>query len=236
MSIAVDDGIIDSVPKIRLPKSQRKMKGRPFVGEELDRFISAVEESRPEREWDDWKWSLDALWLSGLRISEAYKITWDASDFYIDTSGRHPCYMILGDQKNKKHEKLPIVPDFAEMLLAVPRKRRRGFVFRLPGKTKTGRVSFSQVKRIIAKLGEKAGVKTEGSKTATAHDFRRSFGSRWALKVMPQILQKLMRHEDIKTTMTFYAHLDSDLILKSILGDQKGDQNDSNQVPKKTSG
>ena len=123
----------------------------------------------------------------------------------------------MGDQKNSKHERLPIVPDFADALIKVPEKQRSGFVFEFPGRTKSGRTSLTQVKKVITAIGKEAKIKTEAGKTATAHDFRRSFGSRWALKVMPQVLQKLMRHADIKTTMTFYAHLDSDMILNSIL-------------------
>lgn len=41
-------------------------------------------------------------------------------------------------------------------------------------------------------------------KYASAHDLRRSFGERWANRVMPHILQQLMRHEDIGTTMRYY--------------------------------
>jgi integrase len=46
------------------------------------------------------------------------------------------------------------------------------------------------------------------------------------MKVMPQVLQKLMRHSDIQTTMTFYAHLDSVLIIESLYLDKspEGDQ------------
>ena len=42
-------------------------------------------------------------------------------------------------------------------------------------------------------------------KYASAHDFRRAFGSRWANRVMPVILQQLMRHASISTTMEFYV-------------------------------
>jgi integrase len=42
-------------------------------------------------------------------------------------------------------------------------------------------------------------------KFASAHDLRRSFGERWASRVMPQVLMELMRHESIDTTMKFYV-------------------------------
>jgi integrase len=43
------------------------------------------------------------------------------------------------------------------------------------------------------------------AKYGSAHDLRRSFGERWATRVMPHLLQQLMRHEDINTTMRYYV-------------------------------
>jgi integrase len=43
------------------------------------------------------------------------------------------------------------------------------------------------------------------TKHATAHDLRRAFGFRWALRVLPPVLMELMRHESIQTTMQFYV-------------------------------
>ncbi len=65
----------------------------------------------------------------------------------------------------------------------------------------------------MAEIGERAKivVKSESRdnekivKYASAHDLRRSFGQRWASRVMPQILMELMRHESIDTTMRFYV-------------------------------
>jgi integrase len=51
--------------------------------------------------------------------------------------------------------------------------------------------------------------KAEG-KYASAHDFRRTFGTRWAKRVMPVVLQKLMRHSSIETTLRYYVDLDAD--------------------------
>lgn len=42
-------------------------------------------------------------------------------------------------------------------------------------------------------------------KCASAHDLRRSFGERWASRVMPQVLMVLMRDESIETTMRYYV-------------------------------
>ena len=63
--------------------------------------------------------------------------------------------------------------------------------------------------KIISRIGKKAGVKVaetdKGPKYASAHDLRRSFGFRWAMRVMPAVLQQLMRHASIETTMKYYV-------------------------------
>ncbi len=65
--------------------------------------------------------------------------------------------------------------------------------------------------RVVSKIGRKAGVKVHSDprsdrvKYASAHDLRRSFGERWALRVMPAVLKELMRHESINTTMNYYV-------------------------------
>jgi hypothetical protein len=52
------------------------------------------------------------------------------------------------------------------------------------------------------KVAEKAAGKV---KFASAHDLRRSFGERWAARVMRQVLLELMRHESIETTLGYYV-------------------------------
>jgi integrase len=64
----------------------------------------------------------------------------------------------------------------------------------------------------VAAIGKKAGVMVnkDAGKCASAHDLRRSFGTRWAKRVMPAVLQKLMRHSAIETTLRYYADIDAD--------------------------
>jgi hypothetical protein len=60
-------------------------------------------------------------------------------------------------------------------------------------------------------LGATADVKvwtnpTSGAaKFASAQDLRRSFGARWATRVIFQVLKELMRHESIDTTLRYYV-------------------------------
>ncbi len=114
-------------------------------------------------------------------------------------------------EKGMKNRLLPMAPEFSEMLESVPMEVRTGFVF-APQAQRAGRVirRVDTVSSIIVEMGEKAGVKvskkTKGNtKSASAHDLRRSFGFRWAMRVMPPVLMQLMRHESIQTTQEFYV-------------------------------
>ncbi len=66
-------------------------------------------------------------------------------------------------------------------------------------------MSDISVGRIIGRIGQAAGVKVSETKSASAHDLRRSFGARWAARVMPPVLMELMRHESIETTLRYYV-------------------------------
>ena len=59
----------------------------------------------------------------------------------------------------------------------------------------------------MSAIGRKANVVVDKkrNKCSTAHDLRRSFGERWAARVMPQVLTELMRHESIETTLRYYV-------------------------------
>ena len=61
--------------------------------------------------------------------------------------------------------------------------------------------------KLKSKLDSKSGERrpVEVVKFASAHDLRRSFGERWAERVLPKVLMELMRHESIGTTMRFYV-------------------------------
>ncbi len=117
-------------------------------------------------------------------------------------------------QKSGEYELLPLASDFQEFLRATPENQRTGFVFnprpiRPPHDV---RLLPDWVGKVIAKIGEEADVRVAEvirrgkpyTKFATAHDFRRVIGERWAPLVMPKVLQQLMRHKSISTTEKFY--------------------------------
>ncbi len=73
------------------------------------------------------------LWLSGLRLEESLRLTWDGDGvFTVDLSGKYPRLRIYAEAKKGHQDRLlPMTPDFAEWLLATPQNERSGFVFHL---------------------------------------------------------------------------------------------------------
>jgi integrase len=131
-------------------------------------------------------------------------------DVYRSLSEGKPRFRIYAEaEKAYKDRLLPMTPDFAKWLAQTAEAERTGRVFKLNG-LRTGRpITAKRVSRIVSKIGRKAGVvvNAEG-KSASAHDFRRSFGTRWAKRVRPPVLQQLMPHESIESTLTYYVALD----------------------------
>jgi len=209
-------GLISKAPAIetKRQKGGKLMKGRPILGEEFDRMIAAIPKVRTGGDAPAWERLLRGLWLSGLRIGEAIALSWDEeSPFYADLTGRHPRFRILGKaQKSGRDEVLPMTPDFAKFLQAIPKSKRAGPVFDLPNNTTGKSFTLTEVCRIVSEIGDIAGVIVDraANKFASAHDLRRSFGTRWAKRVMPAVLKRLMRHADISTTMGFYVEMDAD--------------------------
>lgn len=226
---AVSVGMIPKAPRIPKIKAARQgkgkvrfMKGRPITGEEFDRLLAAVDVARPQ-DATEWRRYLNGLWLSGLRLSESIDLSWDAdARFSIDTSGRHPRFKIHSTaQKSREDEFLPMVPDFWEFIKKTPNKQCAGRVFKLDGLMSGEPVTVKTVGRLVSKFGKNAKVvvnKAEG-KYASAHDLRRSFGTRWAVKVMPVVLQRLMRHKTIETTLRYYVGLDADDLAERLWSD-----------------
>ena len=199
------------------------MRGRAIFAEEFERLLNVTQKIRPH-DSACWIHYLKGLWFSGLRLEESTVVSWDDdAPFMLDVSGKYPRFRIYGEaQKSGRDEYLPVTPDFQEFILATPESERVGRVFKLNGLTTGKQICVKRISRLVSKIGERAGVIVERIanraipdgpvklKFASAHDLRRSFGSRWARKVTPAVLKRLMRHSDINTTMGYYVDLDSD--------------------------
>jgi integrase len=212
--------LIDEAPTVEMPRAGRGMKGRPITAEEFERILKKVPATVGPNLASSWIWLLKGLWLSGLRLGEALNLHWtDDRQLCVDFSGRRPMFRIRGTaEKGRRDRILPMAPEFAELLETVPQGKRKGYVFRPKGPEGLSRLSMNWVSKMIVRFGAAGGVKVAERKKAgddgkpativkwaSAHDFRRSFGFRWAHRVMPPVLMEMMRHEAIATTMEFYV-------------------------------
>ena len=147
-------------------------------------------------------------------VGEAVALNWQDGLFVLDTTGKHPAFHIEAEaQKSRRSEVIPATPDFCEWILAeCPQGERVGKVFPLTNRATGKPFATTEVCRIVSAIGRKARVVVDKvtGKYASAHDLRRSFGTRWARRVRTAELQRLMRHADISTTMGFYVDLDAD--------------------------
>ena len=183
-------GLLSKAPKFRIPEIESR--GRPL---HLTEFFDFVQRLRWDcKDWDE----ADALtrlamvmWLGGLRISEALKLSFTTPPVRVDWSGKFPAIAwSKGGQKSKRIERTPIAPDFAKYL-----SRLRPQVGQVVGTSLASKTISTRFQ--IAGQGE-----------ITSHDLRRSFGTRHALRVHPLALKALMRHKAIETTLKYYVDLE----------------------------
>lgn len=194
--------------RAKMSKGAKVMRGRPITTEEFERMLGKVQEVVGEAAAPRWTFFLRGLWTSGLRLTESLELYWDQDDkLHPVLTGRFPMLRIPGElEKGHKDRLLPMAPEFAELLKSVPEEERTGPVFRIDRiDGNQGRPTTDRVSKVVSKIGARAMVRVDSRKTASAHDLRRSFGERWASRLMPAQLMELMRHESIETTLAFYV-------------------------------
>jgi integrase len=202
---------LPTFPKVKRAKASKGgkvMRGRPITTEEFERMLGQVSEIVGPAVAFQWTFYLHGLWTSGLRLTESLELYWDREDkLHPVLNGKFPMLRIPGDlEKGHKDRLLPMAPEFAELLMTVPASDQFGPVFklgRLDGQP--GRLASDRVSKIVSKIGAKAKVRVDSTKTASAHDLRRAFGERWSARLMPAQLMELMRHESIDTTLSYYV-------------------------------
>lgn len=199
--------------KLRFKKVQRSkkssgtpMKGRPLTEEEYQKMLDLAPNER-------YRFYLQGLWLSGLRLEESLDFWWDREDRMHVYDGM--LRIFAEDEKGMRDRLLPITPDFAAFLEAVPNHERHGLVFKLGDKRQP---KAWAVTNVVSGIGKEAGilVNARDGKYASAHDFRRSFGERWALRVEAAVLMQLMRHESITTTLRYYVGKNAKKIMEHL--------------------
>jgi integrase len=196
-------------PEVRVPKT----KPRPVPAEPIEKLLAKADEQL--------RAFLLCGWLAGLRRKEALLLEWEETDAapWVDLARRR-IWLPAGFVKGGEDQWVPLDPQLAEVLAVLPRHGRKVFQFlNYLGQPLT----LSGVSLMITKLAKSAGVKLN-MKT-----LRKAFGSRYAGKVSAQVLQKLMRHANITTTMDFYANIDQ-AVEDAVLGSQHNSSHNSRPV------
>jgi len=186
---AAGQKLIPAVPRIDMPKVPKKRNISKITTEEFDLLLGKA----PNPLWQAY---IATAWYSGMRRNEMLELTWDSRDApHLDFRANR---IIIPAAFNKSDEDqwVPLHPDLGEIIQALPRESGHLFPFRGDPR---------QVAKKFARIARAAGLKV------TLHDQRRSFGSRYASVVPAPVLQRLMRHADIKTTMEYYMNVDDAL-------------------------
>jgi integrase len=192
-------------PKVKAPKK----RPQPVATEAFERLLAKAPDAQMRA-------FLLCGWLAGLRLGEALELEREETREapYLDLARRR---IVLPGEfvKAVEDQWVPLDPRLAEALQEVPRQGRKvsHFVSRETG----GPLSRSAMSCRVGGLACKAGIKL------TMKTLRRGFGCRYAGKVPAQVLQKLMRHANIKTTVDYYANVDS-AVEEAVLGPQRNAQ------------
>jgi integrase len=200
-------------PAIKVPKR----KPAPVPVESFERLLSKAPDA-------NMRGFVLAGWLAGLRLNEALALEWEDTDKapWVDL-GRDRIVFPAGFVKAAEDQWVPLDPVLREALEALPRQGKRVFRFT---DGRTGRpVGDVAVSHRVTELARQAGVKL------TMKSLRRGFGCRYAGKVPAQVLQKLMRHSNIRITMDYYANVD-DAAMEAVLG--PGRNSSRNRRPEPT--
>jgi integrase len=189
---------VPEFPAVKVPKK----RPQPVPLESFERLLAKA----PNAEW---RALLLGAWLAGLRVGEAYALQWEPTDKapWLDFS-RNRIWLPAEFAKGDADQWVPLDPNLRPVLEALP--RLGAVVFPLQSQ-RGKRMALSTVSDRIIRMAKSAGVKL------TAHALRRGFGCRYAGKVPAQVLQRLMRHSDIRITMDYYANVDA-AVEEAVLG------------------
>lgn len=196
-------GLIDRAPAVSIPTLRQSARGRALSTVEFVHMLRAADATGDQRLRD----LLLCLWLTGLRLSEAIQLA-RTPPVQLDDSGRFPAIRFSADgHKARRSEVVPLTPAASRFLARF--SAQNGPLLGITG-------SPREIGRRISAIGRAAGILVSPTKYASAHDLRRSFGRRWALRVHPLVLQRLMRHRTLQTTLAYYVDLDADALAEQL--------------------
>ncbi len=195
LGVAVEWGIIDHVPRMKLFKTQKPT----FDFLDFDEAGRLVEAAEPE-----WRPALLLGIKAGLRIGEIIGLQWADLDL---VRGRINVRRTIwrgnvGTPKGGRSRTVDIPPS---LVLVLKKARHLNGPFVLAGRD-SGPMTEGQLKAPLERALRKSGISREEGRIGW-HDLRHTYGSHLAMKGVPlKVIQELMGHASIEMTMK-YAHL-----------------------------
>jgi integrase len=199
-SWAAEQKLIAECPGFPSVKVPRK-RPQPVATESFERLLDRADLQL--------KVFLYCGWYAGLRLNEALALEWQQNDRFpwVDMVSER-IWLPANFVKGAEDQWVPLDPVLREALMALPRQGTK--VFHFGGKDTT-------MCNRIAHLARQAGVRL------TMKSLRRGFGCRYAATESAHVLQRLMRHASIQTTLDYYANVD-DAVMQAVLGSQRNTQ------------
>jgi integrase len=211
---AVEQKLLAAIPMFPSVKVPKK-KPQPVPAESFERLLAKA----PDQNMRSY---LLCGWLAGLRLREAFYLEWESTGEapYLDLA-RDRIVLPAEFAKAVEDQWLPLDPALKEVLVQLPRHGKRVFRF----VARDGRpVTEGAISDRVIRLAKRAGVRL------SMHTLRKGFGCRYAGKVPAQVLQRLMRHANIKTTLDYYANIDA-AVEEAVLGQQRNTSRNSAAQP-----
>jgi integrase len=211
---AVGQRLLRSVPKFPAVKVPKK-DPQPVPAELFERMLAKAPD-------DQTRAYMLCAWLAGLRLNEALALEREPAERapYLDLP--HDRIVLPAEfVKAVKDQWIPIDPELRAALEALPRHGRK--VFRFIGRSGRPMTDIGVCGR-IRRIAEAAGVRL------TMKALRRGFACRYAARVPAQVLQKLMRHASLKTTMDYYANVDA-AVVEAVLGTKRNTSRNTGENP-----
>lgn len=182
-------GLIRHAPHVEPIKVVRRQRLRTLPADRLPALLDLMPD-------DAWRLLALVAWHTGMRRGELFALRWNESDDapWLDLEAGRVRFPPDAN-KGGREDWLPLHP---ELMARLAGGGGEGRVFDLK---KCGTVE--RLSKLFNDLTRPLGVRL--------HDLRRSFGTRYAPHVPAHVLQRLMRHADIRTTLEYYADLDPTL-------------------------
>lgn len=226
----------DLTKDIKPPKIPQKISQKTVSREELnlifkafDKYYKKMEKkgyvTKPEQKRLWFKPMINTIYYCGLRAKEAVNLTWEDIELKKEAKGKeeYGFIRVSNTEKNTtKSGKERIIPIRAPLYPWLKDwyndqgKPTDGYVFPSPtGLDKWSKMDTLSLSKSYKKFVKKA---KKVSNSATLHGLRHSCATNLLAKgVSPVIVQKIMGHASINTTM-IYEHLDASNINDAIKG------------------